>query len=534
MKVFKNRKKMKALKSIAAVTCSIVLGATVFSGCSSNTADGDTLTLTAYDANVSKSFGEDRVSQAITEKTGVTLEYSQSSGDAQEKLNLMLASNDYPDLILIGRSTGLIENFISAQALIPLEDLIDEYAPNIKEQYGEYLERAKSEDGHIYGLPNWYGIDNEPVLGFMFRKDLLAEVAPEEVVNGERYITQDELMEYLRAFKEKYPTIDGQDSVPMTLWAENWGSVIGTFKGMYGLKDYAEVNGELKFDFRDPKYKEMLQFVNSIYREGLLDREWATNKEQLWKQKLSSGSVFSTVEAYWNTSEATQLLTQTNPDAMFLPYKVVADGVDPTQTTYSSRNPMGWDIVAITKSNPDPVKTIQFLDFLASDEGQILLMSGVEGVDYEIVDGRRVMLEDAKNAMLEDFTTYSNESGVRYWTICVKNGNAKDGQPYLLSNEYTEDPVKEFSHVTLADTIYDCSPYQDLAPIGGSVEALNYQKITDLQLEYCTRLINASSEEEFENLWNTFLSEADALGAAEIESIINENYHARLQLWGME
>ena len=47
MKVFKNRKKMKALKSIAAVTCSIVLGATVFSGCSSNTADGDTLTLTA-------------------------------------------------------------------------------------------------------------------------------------------------------------------------------------------------------------------------------------------------------------------------------------------------------------------------------------------------------------------------------------------------------------------------------------------------------------------------------------------------------
>mgnify|MGYP002564745037 FL=1 len=82
MKVFKNRKKMKALKSIAAVTCSIVLGATALGGCSSNTSDGDTLTLTAYDANVSKSFGEDRVSQAITEKTGVTLEYSQSSGDA--------------------------------------------------------------------------------------------------------------------------------------------------------------------------------------------------------------------------------------------------------------------------------------------------------------------------------------------------------------------------------------------------------------------------------------------------------------------
>ena len=83
----------------------------------------------------------------------MTLDYNQASGDAKEKLNLMLASNDYPDLILIDRSSGMIDKFISAKALIPLEDLIEEYAPNIKEQYGEYLNRSKSEDGHIYGLP---------------------------------------------------------------------------------------------------------------------------------------------------------------------------------------------------------------------------------------------------------------------------------------------------------------------------------------------------------------------------------------------
>ena len=67
---------------------------------------------------------------------------SLSQNDAKEKLNLMLASNDYPDLILIDRSSGMIDKFISAKALIPLEDLIEEYAPNIKEQYGEYLNRS--------------------------------------------------------------------------------------------------------------------------------------------------------------------------------------------------------------------------------------------------------------------------------------------------------------------------------------------------------------------------------------------------------
>lgn len=69
----------------------------------------------------------------------MTLDYNQASGDAKEKLNLMLASNDYPDLILIDRSSGMIDKFISAKALIPLEDLIEEYAPNIKEQYGNIL-----------------------------------------------------------------------------------------------------------------------------------------------------------------------------------------------------------------------------------------------------------------------------------------------------------------------------------------------------------------------------------------------------------
>ena len=52
----------------------------------------------------------------------MTLDYNQASGDAKEKLNLMLASNGYPDLLLIDRSSGMIDKFISAKALIPLEE----------------------------------------------------------------------------------------------------------------------------------------------------------------------------------------------------------------------------------------------------------------------------------------------------------------------------------------------------------------------------------------------------------------------------
>ena len=77
----------------------------------------------------------------------------------------------------------------------------------------------------------------------MIRKDYLSEVAPEEVVNGDRPITQSEFIEYLKAFKKKHPDIDGKTSIPLTMWSENWGSAIGSFKGMFGMKTYAEKDG---------------------------------------------------------------------------------------------------------------------------------------------------------------------------------------------------------------------------------------------------------------------------------------------------
>ena len=276
-------------KKIIAIASAVILAVSSLAGCGSNNkkVEEGNITLTAYDKNVTTSFGNDDVSSEIIKKTGVTLDYNQASGDAKEKLNLMLASNDYPDLILIDRSSGMIDKFISAKALIPLEDLIEEYAPNIKEQYGEYLNRSKSEDGHIYGLPNWYGIDEEPVLAFMIRKDYLSEVAPEEVVNGDRPITQSEFIEYLKAFKKKHPDIDGKTSIPLTMWSENWGSAIGSFKGMFGMKTYAEKDGALQLDFKDENYDEKWFFgdngtayfvIYSIYKDGVLELQWGLGR----------------------------------------------------------------------------------------------------------------------------------------------------------------------------------------------------------------------------------------------------------------
>ncbi|WP_236703643.1 extracellular solute-binding protein, partial [Paenibacillus xylanivorans] len=328
---------MKAVKGVIAA----VLVATMLAGCNSApTESGDKNTngdstgpikLTWFDKNTGDAF-TNPVAKAITEKTGVTIEVQQPTGNSTEKLNLMLASNDLPDVVMLDRGSDIMNKYIASGAVIPLNDLIDKYGPNIKKMYGDTLKKTRAEDGNNYYLSNWYGLEKYPVFGFFMRMDIMKELGVGDKVNNGEPFTAEEFENLLVKFKEKYPTIDGKPAIPMTLNGENIGSVTGTLKGMFGMMPYYEENGELKKDIRDPKYLQMVEFLNSLYRKGLLDKEWATLKTKQFEQKLSAGNVFATGEALWNVGNANTVLRSdakdpaTQDEHQFYQYKVLAPG----------------------------------------------------------------------------------------------------------------------------------------------------------------------------------------------------------------
>lgn len=65
------------------------------------------------------------------------------------KLNLMLTGQNYPDIVLMDRGNDIVNRYIEAGALLPLNDLIDEYGPDVKEMYGETLNKSRYTDGKI-------------------------------------------------------------------------------------------------------------------------------------------------------------------------------------------------------------------------------------------------------------------------------------------------------------------------------------------------------------------------------------------------
>lgn len=489
------------------------------------------ITLTFFDKNTGDPFGNDDVSKEIIKRTGVSLEMQQPTGNANEKLNLLLASGDLPDIILMDRSGDITNKYISTKSFIPLNDLIDKYGPDVKSMYGNILNQTRSEDGQNYYLSNWYGFEEEPVFGFMMRKDVLAQVAP-DVAAGGKPITTDEYIDILKKVKEKNPKINGHETIPVTMWTENWTAQIGTLKGAWGMKTfYDDGSGTLRYEFKDPQFVEIIKFWNRLYTEGLLEREWAVNKKQLWLQKCSGGYVFSTLGAYWDLGEANTVLKKESDDSQFYPYKVTAPGVDAARTTYGPRSGLGWDAIGISKSNKNPERTMQFINFLASEEGQYLLQWGVQDKTWNIENGKHVPLPGVLDNFNKDWNKYRDETGIRKWTWFIKNGPGSDGTPYDLAARYNRNDLDNMALKNLSDSTWDSAPFDGLNPAGGTAEALVYQKIDDLYKQAIPKCVYAKTEGEAVNLFNKFVADANTAGAEKVEKVITDNYNKRMELW---
>ena len=157
------------------------------------------------------------VAKQITEETGVKLDIQFPIEGVAEKINLMLSSGEYPDLIMIKDTSLLVE----AGAYIDLRPLIEMYGPNIMKLYGDSYSRLKfsKEDTAIYVLPT-KPVNEErwqPEMGFQLQH---------EVVKTLGYPKLETVMDFEQAIK-KYmalnPTINGEKTLGISFVNEEIG-----------------------------------------------------------------------------------------------------------------------------------------------------------------------------------------------------------------------------------------------------------------------------------------------------------------------
>jgi putative aldouronate transport system substrate-binding protein len=74
----------------------------------------------------------------------------------------------------------------------------------------------------------------------------------------------------------------------------------------------------------------------------------------------------------------------------------------------------GWGI-GITTACKDPERAFEFLDWMCSEEAQILTHWGIEGVNYTVVNGKRIVSDEEYNLSIND-PDYGKKTGIGYWT----------------------------------------------------------------------------------------------------------------------
>ena len=179
-------------------------------------ADEERPTISFFDKNSGIKAFDDRIAEELMNRTGVNIDLISPTGDPAEKLSLMLAGQDYPDIILMDRSSDIVNKYIEAGALVNLSDYMDKL-PNVVEMYGDTLNKIRYTDGNNYYLSNWYGPDPDPVNGFICRYDIMVDLVGQERADSDEPFTVSEMEEVFKQFKEKYPTLEGKDSVALML-----------------------------------------------------------------------------------------------------------------------------------------------------------------------------------------------------------------------------------------------------------------------------------------------------------------------------
>lgn len=508
--------------------------------------DKSPITFEYFNADGKNGNWDNPVAKAITEATGVTLDVSYpvaSQGDAKEDVALMIANDEYPDMIY---AKGSATDLYQAGALIDMTDLIEKYGPNIKKMYGAEMEKLKwsQDDPGIYQL-SYSGVNQKTLTtggSCQIQWAALKE-------NDYKYPkTLDEYEKMIKSYLAAHPkTEDGLDMIGITMSASDWHWMITLGNPAGLIADASPDNGQWIIDDEynvhykhvTDEEKEYFKWLCRMYNEGILDPNFATQTDDDYIAKVASGRVVAITDAEWHYSQCEATLVadgKVDQTYVGLPVTLREDQVE--KALLYQGTTVGWGI-GITKSCEDPVRAIKFLDYLCSDEGQILYHWGIEGENYFLDDDGQPYRTDEEVAKAQSDPDYAKNTGIDNYTgfpIYGTGSYSEDGFPYtpttkesVIANYNTaeKEGCEAMGFEMLTDMFaqpeeFDLLPYSALWAYQQPQELAEKQTILDeIAWPGLVKCVTGT-EDEFDANWETMVQELTDNGLADAEEAMTE------------
>lgn len=326
------------------------------------------------------SYGSDRVSEVLRQKTGANIHFTQTVQADNQKLSTLIAGNKLPDIVTIQCWYDEVHQLANEGYVYSLDGLIERWAPSFKaKEQTDIWSYFREGDGQTYGVPNFaYStkyVNNdfrmEPNGCLVVREDWYKEATtagydmtnPSGFINACKYI------------KGKHP-----DAIPLLLdQFTSQGNDSLDWLAQYFCASFENPNGTYADIRLSPKYLEMLTFLNSCQKEGLIGSDNYIDKATNINTKIGRGNVFCSAV----TPQDYQLNFMSAFESKAISYVPLvlrnAAGQAPILQDISGN---GYLITMISKNCKRPDKAIKLLEYLYSEEGQRLVALGVEGESY--------------------------------------------------------------------------------------------------------------------------------------------------------
>lgn len=426
------------------------------------------------------------IGQVIREKTGVTLDIDWINTTEVETLNLEFSKNsDMPDIIMAAYGPGavvtsdIINKAANEGLLLPLDDLIEQYGPNLKnvgkvdvsEGMQAMLNDPEVGGGATFCLPIHTAKTPDEIINWGYTVYCRGDILKSLNVDPASITTSDDLYELAKKIKNgNFVDTMGNPVIPASCWVNGWSyeCFCNSFRYRTISGWMLDENGNVTSPwFTDLVEKEAL-FMRKMINEGLYDVESFTQDDATSKAKYATGRVALTGAHWYHIDANTRDLELAHPEMRYEPLGPILDAKGDPQTGANIRltGVEYTGCMMLTKDCKNPEAAIKYLNFLNSDEGKYLAYLGIEGEDWEWYNGEPRMTEEFIKATEQD-PRYGINRGIDsiYTFGCAQIENAmyERARNWMKEDDKTLQTVQEMYPLYIYEGI-PLSYYQEQYP----------------------------------------------------------------------
>ncbi len=309
-------------------------------------------------------------------------------GSWGDKTNLMMASGDKFDLFFTAGWLGF-ETQVNKGGLLPLDDLLAQYGPDIEAVEKDYHDAARRQ-GKLYGIHTHQELGNQQ--GIAFSKELVDKYNFDLSVLKSGNLKDLEPM--LKTIKENEPGVTPFVGPAWPLDAYFGSSSLDEVTGGYGIDvstDASNFTVVSKYDM--PRFKELASLTREWFQAGYINKDGLTQGLDIW-QKFKAKKAFATMADM-------EIVADSNiGEPNLMPSRSSQTGIAiiqvPLNTDRLQTGKLTATMQTISKTSKDPARAMMLLNLFFKDQKLLTLFNfGIEGKHYVLKDGQ-VALPDGQ------------------------------------------------------------------------------------------------------------------------------------------